>query len=132
MGAFSAGKLAIGICGRCGLTFEYFRLREDGNIKGLYVCDEGCYDHIDPYKLAPRPPEAFVLHHPRPDAFLTDLPDYIENTDDTLLYDDTGEPVYLFGSTAMGEVIPIPPAPPVEIVGLNFSQTSNSMYVGIL
>lgn len=72
MSSFSHGRLAIGICARCGLTYPYTQLREDGNIKGLYVCTDslgtgGCYDEIDPYKLPPRPPDAFVLHHPRPD-----------------------------------------------------------------
>lgn len=94
MGAFSDGKLALSICARCGLTYKYTEMREDGNIKGLYVCNTGCYDEIDPYKLAPRPPEAFVLHHPRPDASLADLPNYMENTsDDALLYDDNGQPL---------------------------------------
>ncbi len=85
MGAYSSGKYAIAICGRCGLKKPYRELREDGNIKGLYVCqDEGCYDEIDPYKLPPRSPDAFTLHHPRPDLPLVVSPN-------ALLVNNTGE-----------------------------------------
>ncbi len=93
MSVFSVGKLAIACCQRCSLTFNYNELIEDGNIKGLYVCRDGCRDNIDPYKLPPAPPDAFVLHHPRPDASLTDLPTYLLNEDGTLLYDDNGLPI---------------------------------------
>lgn len=74
MPAFAPGKYAIAICGRCGLKYPYKELIEDGNIKGLYVCNEGCRDDIDPYKLPPRGPDNFVLHHPRPDAPLNNIP----------------------------------------------------------
>lgn len=93
MSTFSDGKLAIAICARCGMTFPYTRLQEDGNIKGLYVCDEGCYDNIDPYKLPPAPPDAFVLHHPRPDLPLNDVPSYVLDDDGQLTYGDDGFPL---------------------------------------
>lgn len=91
---FSAGKLAIAVCARCGMTFNYPELIEDGNIKGLYVCKEGCYDNIDPYKLPPPPPDSFVLHHPRPDAVLNDLPRYLLNEDGEIIYGSDGEPLF--------------------------------------
>lgn len=92
MAAFSDGKLALGICGLCGMTVPYRELIEDGNVKGLMV-ERSCRDNIDPYKLSPPPPDAFVLHHPRPDTTLNDLPSYLLNDDGTLLYDDNGLPI---------------------------------------
>lgn len=90
---FSAGRFAIACCQRCGLTKNYPDLIEDGNIKGLYVCRDGdCYDQIDPYKLPPLPPDAFVLHHPRPDAVLTP-PDYVLDQDGSIVYGDDGLPL---------------------------------------
>jgi hypothetical protein len=75
------------------MTFEYKRLREDGNIKGLYVCDEGCYDYLDVYKLPPAPPDSFVLHHPRPDLPLNDVPNYVLDNDGNIVYGDDGFPI---------------------------------------
>jgi hypothetical protein len=80
MSIFAPGKLAISICQRCGFKYPYSAMREDGNIPNLYVCTE-CYDEIDPYKLPPRSPDCFVLHHPRPD-----LP--LFNTANSLLFPD--------------------------------------------
>lgn len=91
---FSAGRFAIFCCARCGLTKPYTEAREDGNIKGLYVCqDSDCYDHIDPYKLPPAPPDSFVLHHPRPDAVLNDLPRYLLNENGEIIYGSDGQPL---------------------------------------
>ncbi len=93
MSVFSAGKFAISICQRCGMTANYQEMVEDGNIKGLYVHRDGdCYDQIDPYKLPPAPPDAFVLHHPRPDATLTP-PSYVLNQDGEIVYGSDGEPL---------------------------------------
>lgn len=93
MSGFSNGSIALGICARCGLTFKYSELVEDGNIKGLYCCQEGCRDELDPYKLPPAPPDTYVLHHPRPDLPLTDLPSFVLNEDGTLQYGDDGYPL---------------------------------------
>lgn len=90
---FSAGKFAIFCCARCGRTKPYMEAREDGNIKGLYVCsDKDCYDNIDPYKLPPLPPDTFVLHHPRPDAVLTP-PSYVLNQNGEIIYGEDGLPI---------------------------------------
>ncbi len=92
MSSFSNGKLALGICGLCGMSVPYPELIEDGNVKGLYV-ERSCRDQIDPYKLPPAPPDSFVLHHPRPDLPLDDLPTYLLNDDGTLFYDNNGQPI---------------------------------------
>lgn len=92
MSSYSPGKIAIAICGRCGLKKPYRELREDGNIKGLYVCsDDGCYDDIDPYKLPPRQPDAFTLHHPRPDLPISTVPRTITLLDGEVLSTDTDD-----------------------------------------
>lgn len=92
MAIFAAGRYAIAICGRCGMKKAYKELRQDGNIKGLYVCgDEGCYDEIDPYKLPPRPPDAFVLHHPRPDLPISDVPSSITLIDGEVVSTETDD-----------------------------------------
>lgn len=92
MSIFSAGKFAIACCQRCGMTFNYQDLIEDGNIPMLYVCKEGCRDELDPYKLPSPPPDSFVLHHPRPDAVLTP-PDYVLDQDGSIVYGDDGLPL---------------------------------------
>ena len=88
---FSAGRLALIVCSRCGMTYRYQDLREDGNVKGMYCCED-CYDNIDPYKLPPPPPDSFVLHHPRPDAVLTP-PSYVLNQDGEIVYGSDGLPL---------------------------------------
>lgn len=89
---FSAGKFSLGICGLCGMTVPYSELIEDGNVKGLYV-ERSCRDEIDPYKLPARSPDSFVLHHPRPDATLNDLPRYLLNENGELIYGSDGTPL---------------------------------------
>jgi len=73
MPPFATGKAAIAICGRCSVKMPYTKLMSDGNIPGLRVCKD-CRDEIDPYKLAPRQPDAIVLRNPRPDRSLDDVP----------------------------------------------------------
>lgn len=90
--SFSDGKLAIGICGLCGMTVPYKDLIEDGNVKGLFV-ERSCRDNIDPYKLPPRPPDSFVLHHPRPDLPLNDVPSYVLDADGEIVYGSDGFPL---------------------------------------
>jgi hypothetical protein len=42
-------------------------MRNDFNFPGLLVCNEGCADDKDPYRLAPRPTERITIRFPRPD-----------------------------------------------------------------
>lgn len=62
----SHGKVAVAICGRCGLKVQYNDLHQDRNVPGLTVC-EACCDSKDPYKLPPRLTERITLKYPRPD-----------------------------------------------------------------
>ena len=59
-------KIAIGICGRCGLKFPYDELISDPNYPGVYVCQDDL-DQLDPYRLPARESEDISLEHPRPD-----------------------------------------------------------------
>jgi hypothetical protein len=69
MGQYASGKFSIGICSRCKFKVPYKDLREDGNVPGLYVCqDAGCYDKLSRFKKPPRQPDAVALHHARPDV----------------------------------------------------------------
>lgn len=66
---FAPGLLSLGICGRCAMQTAYTKLREDGNIRGLYVCGrDGCWDPLSDFKKPPRQADAYQLHHPRPDV----------------------------------------------------------------
>ena len=63
----------------------------DGNSPGLRECKE-CRDPIDPYRLAPRQPDNFVLRHPRPDTPLS-APPYILQEDGTYISTEDGTPL---------------------------------------
>lgn len=91
-GGYSTGRIAIAVCGRCSIKVPYTELRSDGNIRSLKVCGE-CRDMIDPYKLAPRQPDVFLLKDPRPDLSLGDLPNYLLDDYGLPIYDNNGEPI---------------------------------------
>jgi hypothetical protein len=42
-------------------------MRSDPNFPGLQVCNEGCADEFDPYRLAARKTERITIRFPRPD-----------------------------------------------------------------
>ena len=63
--------LSIAICGRCSMKRAYVQLSSDPNYPGLMVCDEGCKDQFDPYRLPARQTERITLRWPRPDTPLT-------------------------------------------------------------
>jgi len=42
-------------------------MRSDPNFPGLQVCDQGCADNFDPYRLAARKTEKITIRFPRPD-----------------------------------------------------------------
>jgi hypothetical protein len=46
----------------------YVVMRPDPNFPGLQVCDEGCADQKDPYRLPARKTERINLRFPRPDV----------------------------------------------------------------
>jgi hypothetical protein len=65
--------LSIAVCDRCKMKRAYVDMGPDPNFPGLRVCNQGCRDQFDPYRLPARQPEKISLRFPRPDAPLTDL-----------------------------------------------------------
>ena len=59
--------LSIAICDRCKMKRAYVNMGPDTNYPGLRVCNEGCRDQFDPYRLPARQPEKISLRFPRPD-----------------------------------------------------------------
>lgn len=59
--------LAIAICDRCRMKRPHAVMRSDPNFPGLQVCDQGCADNFDPYRLAARKTEKITIRFPRPD-----------------------------------------------------------------
>ena len=60
--------IAIAICDRCRMKRPHSVMRSDANFPGLQVCNEGCADQFDPYRLAARKTEKITIRFPRPDA----------------------------------------------------------------
>lgn len=61
-------SIAIGVCDRCKMKRAFVQLGSDPNFPGLRVCDQGCRDQFDPYRLAARKTERINLRFPRPDV----------------------------------------------------------------
>lgn len=60
-------SIAIAVCDRCKMKRAYSVMRNDPNFPGLRVCDQGCADQKDPYRLPARKTERIALRFPRPD-----------------------------------------------------------------
>lgn len=60
--------LAIAVCDRCKMKRAHSVMRADPNFPGLQVCDEGCADEKDPYRLPARKTERITIRFPRPDV----------------------------------------------------------------
>jgi hypothetical protein len=60
--------IAIAICDRCRMKRPHAVMRNDPNFPGLRVCDQGCADEFDPYRLPARTTERITIRFPRPDA----------------------------------------------------------------
>jgi hypothetical protein len=60
--------VAIGVCDRCKMKRTFVSLGSDPNFPGLRVCDQGCADQFDPYRLPARKTERINLRFPRPDV----------------------------------------------------------------
>lgn len=63
--------LAIAVCDRCKMKRAHSVMRNDFNFPGLLVCDQGCADDFDPYRLPARKTERITIRFPRPDVALT-------------------------------------------------------------
>jgi len=61
-------SLAIAVCDRCKMKRAFVNLGPDPNFPGLRVCDQGCRDNFDPYRLPARKTERINLRFPRPDV----------------------------------------------------------------
>lgn len=59
--------IAIAVCDRCKMKRPLAVLESDPNFPGLRVCDQGCKDQFDPYRLPARKTERIALRFPRPD-----------------------------------------------------------------
>jgi hypothetical protein len=57
-------------------------LGPDPNFPGLRVCDEGCRDQFDPYRLPARKTERINLRFPRPDVSVATNDNFIVTTGD--------------------------------------------------
>lgn len=58
--------IAIGVCDRCKMKRAHATLGPDTNFPGLMVCDQGCRDEKDPYRLPARKTERINLRFPAP------------------------------------------------------------------
>lgn len=60
--------IAIAVCDRCRMKRPHAELSKDPNFPGLMVCEQGCKDQFDPYRLPARKTERITIRFPRPDA----------------------------------------------------------------
>ena len=60
--------IAIFICDRCKMKRAIVEAMPDPNFPGLKVCQQGCADQKDPYRLPARKTEKITLQYPRPDV----------------------------------------------------------------
>lgn len=74
--------IAIAVCDRCKMKRPHAVMRKDPNFPGLQVCNEGCADEFDPYRLPARKTERITIRFPRPDVSVAlDPNDLITNGD---------------------------------------------------
>ena len=71
--------IAIAVCDRCKMKRPHAVMRSDPNFPGLQVCDQGCADNFDPYRLPARKTERINLRFPRPDVSVADTNQYLVN-----------------------------------------------------
>ena len=61
-------SIAIFICDRCKMKRAIVEAMPDPNFPGLKVCQQGCADEKDPYRLPARKTERITIRFPRPDV----------------------------------------------------------------
>ena len=97
--------IAIFICDRCRMKRAIVEAMPDPNFPGLKVCQQGCADEKDPYRLPARKTERIALQFPRPDVS-------VATNDDGLVLTPTGEnipggnPSEWYISTENGDSVP--------------------------
>lgn len=67
--------IAIAVCDRCKMKRPHAELSKDPNFPGLMVCEQGCKDQFDPYRLPARKTERITIRFPRPDVSVAVDPD---------------------------------------------------------
>jgi hypothetical protein len=72
--------IAIAVCDRCKMKRAHSVMRPDPNFPGLQVCDQGCADQFDPYRLPARKTERITIRFPRPDVSVAVDPNNIITT----------------------------------------------------
>jgi len=72
--------IAIAVCDRCKMKRPHAVMRSDPNFPGLQVCDQGCADQFDPYRLPARQTERITIRFPRPDVSVAVEPNQLEAT----------------------------------------------------
>ena len=75
-------SLAIFICDRCRMKRPMDEVQPDPNFPGLKVCQQGCADEKDPYRLPARKTERINLQFPRPDVDVEVIDNSILTTGD--------------------------------------------------
>jgi len=70
--------IAIFICDRCKMKRAIVEAMPDPNFPGLKVCQQGCADEKDPYRLPARKTERITLQFPRPDVSVATIDDGLE------------------------------------------------------
>ena len=79
-------SVAIAVCDRGKMKRYFSSLGPDPNFPGLRVCDQGCRDQFDPYRLPARKTERINLRFPRPDVSVADTNVYlVTDPNDTFL-----------------------------------------------
>lgn len=73
MPAYAKGRLAWGMCQRCGLRFYLRELVLDGYYPNIRVCS-GCYDPPQPQERLAVVSDPVALWKPAPDAYLVTPP----------------------------------------------------------
>lgn len=97
--------IAIFICDRCRMKRAIVEAMPDPNFPGLKVCQQGCADQKDPYRLPARKTERIALQFPRPDVS-------VAADDDGLVLTPTGENIpggnfsEVYISTQSGDTTP--------------------------
>lgn len=73
-------SLAIFVCDRCKMKRPIDEQMSDPNFAGLRVCQQGCADEKDPYRLPARKTERINLRFPRPDVSVATNPNDLLST----------------------------------------------------
>ena len=76
-------SLAIFVCDRCKMKRPIDEQMSDPNFPGLRVCQQGCADEKDPYRLPARKTERINLRFPRPDVSVAATDNFIVTSDGT-------------------------------------------------